>query len=118
MFKKLIIILIISIGIGLELRAATIFIPGINDLPLMTGLILKSELPVVFATPAGRIIEVFATGKMPPSRVSSFYAKVLPQLGWQSNYLNEFQRDNELLKIEILSDILGRTVVRFFVVPN
>lgn len=118
MFKKLIAVLIISIGFGLELRAATVFIPGINDLPLMTGLVLKSELPVVFDTPAGRIIEVFANGEISPSGVSSFYAKILPQLGWQSNNINEFRRDNELLKIEILDQIMGRTVVRFFVVSN
>jgi hypothetical protein len=118
MFKIRIIIVILIIVFGSELRATTVFITGINDLPLMSGLVLKSELPVVFDTPGGRIVEVFATGKITPASISSFYSNILPQLGWQPIAKNEFQRDKELLKIDFFDHNMGRSTVRFFVISN
>ena len=100
-----------------KLSAASKFIPGINDLPLMPGLVLKSETPVVFDTPGGRIVEVFAFGNIPSTRIRSFYGDTLPQLGWQPSGRNEFQRDKERLKIEISDENSGGRVVRFSVVP-
>lgn len=97
--------------------AAPKFIPGINDLPLMPGLALKSEMPVVFDTPGGRIIEVFAKGQLKPASIRAFYGETLSQLGWQPRAKNEFQRDKELLRIEIIQDKAGGQVVRFSVVP-
>ena len=121
MFKKIISILIaaISISIGANtLSAASKFIPGINDLPLMAGLALKSETPMVFDTPGGRIVEVFASGKITAARIRAFYGETLPQLGWKPAAPSEFQRDKERLKIEISEDNKGGRVVRFSVVPN
>lgn len=114
--RSLFIVLGLFIGAH-DLVAASKFVPGINDLPLMPGLVLKSETPVVFDTPAGRIVEVFATGKIPSARIRAFYGETLPQLGWQPSRKNEFQRDKERLKIEISEDQSGQRVVRFSVVP-
>ncbi len=100
-----------------KLRAAPKFVPGINDLPLMSGLVLESETPVVFDTPGGRIIEVFARGNIPGTRIRSFYGETLPQLGWLPSGENEFQRDSERLKIEVSGDNSHGSVVRFSVVP-
>jgi|TARA_B100000315_G_scaffold254994_1_gene297237 hypothetical protein len=121
MFIRLLLVLLIVVGIPIinaDVSAAPKFVPGINDLPLMPGLTLKSETPVVFDTPGGRIVEVFAIGKVPLTRIRSFYGETLPQLGWQPKNINAFQRDNETLKIEISEDGNGRRVIRFSVVPH
>ncbi len=121
MFTRLLFILLIVFStpvISADGSAAPKFVPGINDLPLMPGLSLRSETPVVFDTPGGRIIEVFAVGKIPRSRIRSFYTETLPQLGWQPKIKNAFQRDKETLKIEISEDGKGQRVVRFSVVPQ
>ncbi len=121
MFMRSLIILGVLLGFvfgAINSTAAPKFVPGIDDLPLMPGLVLKSETPVVFDTPAGRIIEVFAVGKMPSAHIRSFYGETLLQLGWQPSRKNEFQRDKELLKIEISEDKSGQRVVRFSVVPD
>ncbi len=121
MFKRvptaLIVVFSVFIGIG-NLSAAQKFIPGLNDLPLMPGLILKSETPVVFDTPGGRIVEVFAAGNPPVARIRSFYGETLPQLGWKPKSASTFQRDKEVLKIEISEDGKDRRIVRFSVVPK
>ena len=121
MLSRTLFILSIIIGVlsgAQNLHAAPKFVPGIDDLPLMPGLVLKSEAPVVFDTPGGRIVEVFASGTVPRVRVRSFYNETLPQLGWQPGGKSQFQRDKELLKIEISEEIKGRLVVRFSVVPK
>ncbi|MBT3916750.1 MAG: hypothetical protein HN731_08005 [Rhodospirillaceae bacterium] len=121
MFIRLIFILLIAVStpfINIDLSAAPKFVPGINDLPLMPGLSLRSETPVVFDTPGGRIVEVFAIGKASSIRIRAFYGETLPQLGWQPKSKSAFQRDNETLKIEISEDSKGRRVVRFSVVPQ
>ena len=121
MSRKSIFILITLTGVmfGVKnLYAAPKFIPGINGLPLMTGLVLIPERQVVFGTLNGRIIEVFATSKNSPSDILSFYSATLPQLGWISNSHNQFWRDKELLKVEITDNLMGRVVVRFSIAPR
>ena len=120
MFIRLLFILLIAVSlpfINNDLSAASKFVPGINDLPLMPGLTLWSETPMVFDTPGGRIVEVFAIGKVPLTRIRSFYRETLPQLGWQPKNKNAFERDNETLKIELSEDGKGRRMVRFSLVP-
>jgi hypothetical protein len=121
MFIRFIFILIaLSAGMFGEknANAASRFIPGINGLPLMGGLMLVPERQVVFDTLNGRIIEVFAIGKNPPSDISSFYSTTLKQLGWTLNSNNEFWRDEELLKLEISENQKGQVIVRFSIVPR
>ena len=121
MFMKFIFIFIATTGLCLGLKVSNAepqFIPGINDLPLMPGLVLKSETPVVFDTPGGRIIEVFAMGQPKASLIRFFYNETLPQLGWNASAVNEFKRERELLKIKISNDNFGRSVVRFYVVSS
>jgi len=101
-----------------DLSAKSDFVPGINDLPLMSGLILKTDSPIFFDTPSGRIIEILAVSKLSIPEISSFYKNTLPQLGWKNKDKDNFERDGELLKIEIFNDISGGSVVRFFLVPT
>ena len=103
MFIRLLFILLIAVSlpfINNDLSAASKFVPGINDLPLMPGLTLWSETPMVFDTPGGRIIEVFAIGKVPLTRIRYFYRETLPQLGWQLKNKHALQRHSENKKIE------------------
>jgi len=121
MFRSSIFILITLTGVMLgvkNLYATPKFVPGINGLPLMTGLVLIPEKQVVFDTLNGRIIEVFATGKNSPEDILSFYGATLPQLGWISKSPNEFQRDKELLKVEITDNLMGRVEVRISIAPR
>ena len=99
-------------------NSASKFIPGINGLPLMGGLTLVPEKQVVFDTLNGRIVEVVAIGKNHPKDISLFYSTILQQLGWILTSNNEFWRDEELLKIEILENKMRQFIVRFSIVPR
>ena len=121
MFRSLIFILMIisTIMAGEKgLRGAPVFIPGINGLPLMEGLVIVPDSHVIFETLNGRIIEIFAIGENSPMDILSFYGATLQHLGWKANSNNEFWRDEDILKIEISDDKMGKFIVRFFIAPK
>ena len=60
------------------------FVEGIDDLPLMPGLVGMADQSLVFDKPDGRIVQAVATGRVQASAVRSFYADTAPQLGWKS----------------------------------
>lgn len=94
------------------------FVPGIEDLPLMPGLVEAPDATsVVFDTPSGRIVQTEATGQMSREQVLAFYAQTLPQLGWRSLAAGLFRREDEVLRIEF--DAVGDAVmtVRFALSP-
>lgn len=101
---------------GKAAEAAPAFLAEFEDLPLPQGL---SEVPggIVFDTPQGRIVDISATGRVGVQTVLSFYAQTLPQLGWTPMGANEFQRDNETLRIDVDADG-NATTVRFSVKPH
>lgn len=101
---------------GKAADAAPAFLAEFEDLPLPQGL---SEVPggIVFDTPQGRIVDISATGRIGVQAVLSFYAQTLPQLGWTPAGANEFQRDNETLRIDVDADG-NATTVRFSVKPH
>ncbi len=76
------------------------FVGGMEDLPLMAGLNEISGAGMVFDTPAGRIVEAFASGAVSRARVIAFYAATLPQLGWRQDAETLFKREGELLTLE------------------
>ena len=110
------IILICTIFIVKDSYASPKFVPGINGLPLMAGLVLMPDSHVVFDTLDGRIIEVLADGRIHRHDILTFYKDTLPQLGWKSNSKNEYERDGELLKIRISLGKMSKTIVRFFII--
>ena len=121
MFRSLIFILMIISAIMAgekSLRGAPVFIPGINGLPLMEGLVIVPDSHVIFETLNGRIIEIFAIGEPSFLDISSFYSATLQQLGWSKKSKNVFQRDEDLLRIEISDDKMGQSRVRFFITPR
>lgn len=77
------------------------FVTGIDGLPLMPGLVENAEEGMVFDTPAGRIVEAYASGSVARERVIEFYASTLPQLGWRRDSETAFSREDELLSLEL-----------------
>ena len=93
------------------------FVTGTEDIPLMTELREDPGGDVVFDTPGGRIVEVFASGSTTRSAVEAFYAATLPQLGWRRIDAVSFRREDELLRLEITEGTAGVTV-RFSLSPG
>lgn len=103
-------------------EAPPAFLSGVDDLPLMAGLVEDMDSGVVFDTPAGRIVEAYARGRVEPARVLAFYAETLPQLGWRRQPAGGFRRDSEDLRIEVVAPGAapaprGEIVVRFALSP-
>ncbi|MDB4173059.1 hypothetical protein N9748_00385 [bacterium] len=95
------------------------YVAGFESLPLMPGLTELINERVNFDTPAGRIVEAKTQGDIKAQTVEMFYAKTLPQLGWQKIGPLKFERDGERLSIEIST--VSRTgenlIVRFAIRP-
>jgi hypothetical protein len=96
------------------------FVEGIDDLPLMPGLVGIADQSLVFDKPDGRIVQAVATGRVRASAVRSFYADTAPQLGWKSAGEGRFTRDGESLRIELIDAGApgGALTVRFLVNPQ
>lgn len=93
------------------------FVPGINDLPLMAGLESSAEEPLVFDTPEGRIVVSPVSGSVSRRQVLDFYARILPQLGWQRQNQTTFRREGEILRLEFSDGDKAGLSVRFSLSP-
>ena len=96
---------------------AQTYVARIDDLPLMPGLVEQDGAGLVFDKPEGRIVEAVASGNGTPQAVADYYAKVLPQLGWQRRTDGSYTRDNERLAIAARTDG-ARITVQFTLSPN
>ena len=116
-FIVLVIGLVLPFAAFSPLAAAERFLSVINDLPLMPALTEIEGSAVTFSKPQGRIVDVAATGKTDKARVLVFYAKTLPQLGWQSSGGATWLRDSERLGLSFREngDML---VVQFSLAPQ
>ena len=103
-------------GAGAQ-TAAQGFLGGVEDLPLMAGLSEVPEARVVFDKPGGRIVEAFAVGKVRAAEVAAFYGAALPQLGWTRVGAGAFEREGEILAIDVADHDSGVTV-RFSISPQ
>ncbi|UEM21217.1 hypothetical protein JL100_029865 [Skermanella mucosa] len=104
-------------------NAADAFVDGIDDLPLMPGLVTVADQALVFDKPGGRIVQAVATGTLDASAIRSFYAETAPQLGWAAAGEGRFLRDGELLRIELVEEPAasgrgGPVTVRFMLIPQ
>lgn len=93
-----------------SLAAQDGFIAGVEDLPLMPGLSEIADAGLVFDKPSGRIVEAFAQGSVSRKAVEVFYDTTLPQLGWSLGPDRTFQREGELLHIQVREGAEGVTV--------
>jgi hypothetical protein len=91
------------------------FIERLGDVPLMPGLKIVDGAGVDFDAPAGRIVEVTATGAVPRAAILTFYQRSLPPLGWTGGG-RVFERDGEKLRLELAGGG-AQTEVRFFLSP-
>lgn len=96
--------------------AADAFVPGIDDLPLMPGLVAEADA-LVFDKPDGRIVQATALGSLESRAVRDFYDSALPQLGWQRQSAGRYVREGEALAITIES-AGGRITVQFTLSPG
>ena len=97
--------------------AAQTFIEGSEDLPLAPMLTPVEEGSVIFDSPSGRIVEAIAYGSTSRDIVRDFYAKTLPELGWESTDQTHYHRDGERLVIDFFGND-GALNVRFTLVPE
>ncbi|MHA1113545.1 MAG: hypothetical protein ACTSRY_03445, partial [Alphaproteobacteria bacterium] len=58
------------------------FVAGLEDVPLMPGLLEVAGAGFAFDKPSGRIAEAQAEGPFDADTVRAFYAATLLQLGW------------------------------------
>lgn len=103
---------------GADTRADGGFLSVIEDLPLMDALQENENAAVTFETANGRIAEAEARGPISLNAVRTFYANVLPQLGWQKVGDGLFARERERLRLTIESDGDNGAVVSFSVSPH
>ncbi|MGB8275013.1 MAG: hypothetical protein WCF16_07050, partial [Alphaproteobacteria bacterium] len=97
------------------------FVAGFEDLPLMPGLAQIPDAGVVFDAPSGRIVEAFAEGRIDPVAVKNFYGRTLPQLGWKKSAGDRFEREGEILDVEVTPDAPApgeKIVVHFYLAPE
>ena len=106
-----------SLLVAMVALAADRFVSGITDLPLMPGLEEIDGSAMVFSKPEGRIIEVMAHGAVTRDAVRDFYDRTLPQLGWRRQQAGSWQRENELLRLDMRDNKLG-LVVEFSLTPK
>jgi len=66
------------------------FVDGFEALPLMPGMHNVIGSSVVFDTPTGRIVESAIAGITTAAEVMAFYARSLPQLGWERFRASQF----------------------------
>lgn len=97
--------------------AADLFAAGIDDLPLMPGLVQVGDRSSVFDSPAGRVAEITASGRVSPDEVRAFYSRTLPQLGWRALGHDRYGREGETLRLEFPGPA-APLVVRLFLAPG
>ena len=110
-------VLIIGTAVPAQSTQAQFF-SVIEDLPLMPGLAEDTGAAMAFDSAAGRIVEARATGAIGASLVEAFYAKALPQLGWEKQTDGGYVRGDERLGLEIIPATGNTVTVNFQVTPG
>ena len=93
------------------------FIAGIEDLPLMDGLLEDRGAGLIFDKPDGRLVEAYAFGHSSEAEIARFYQSTLPELGWHSAAPLIFEREGERLKIMLEPESEGISV-HFLLTPQ
>jgi len=97
------------------------FVEGVEDLPLMPGLVALSGAGISFAEPQGRIVVGYAEGRpeagIDAQSVLRFYTQTLPELGWSPADATSYRREGDRLTLELF-DYARRLIVRFTVSPQ
>jgi len=83
------------------LAAPAAYSSVIEDLPLMPGMVEKTDEAVVFDKPGGRIVETSAEITAAALEIENFYRQTLPSLGWKALPSAGFVREEERLTLSI-----------------
>ncbi|MDD3669296.1 MAG: hypothetical protein PHX68_03370 [Alphaproteobacteria bacterium] len=85
-------------------RADDAFLPGAEDIPVMSGLVVDEEASASFDAPAGQIVQVVLDGPDATwERVRDFYAGTLAELGWRSVSDTQYRRAADEFSIRVLA---------------
>lgn len=119
-FRHILSALVINsvILIGSPAGAADAFFEVLEDLPIMDGLVENQAASVTFETANGRIVEVEASGAVSAEAVRTFYAEILPQLGWTRVDDEDYVRDDERLQLTVSDADRGRVIAAFSLSPK
>ena len=98
------ILLVFCLKANITLAESNRFIDGIEDIPLMSGLMQKNEDTISFGNEEARFVEVYLISpKFGFKKIEKFYKESLPQLGWNYQGTTDnslvFHRDSETLII-------------------
>lgn len=95
------------------------FFESLYDVPIMPGLQEAPNYALVFDTPDGRVAEAAAliSPGMPDQTVNDFYARVLPQLGWQVQPSGRYFRASDELVLD-LKDQGGQRLLHLTLGPR
>ncbi len=93
------------------------FIAGFEDIPVMPGMAVDGDASTAFDTRTGRIVEAYAAGDITDAAMRQFYQETLPQLGWARIGKLAFQREGEMLTLEVIDQGTPLTV-RFRLSPS
>jgi hypothetical protein len=112
----------LALGLGLlgaaaGPAAAQTFLDGFEDVPLAPQLQTVAGAGMVFDSPAGRIVESFATGSTDRAAVIAFYSETMPALGWTVQGPTQYAREGERLTIDFFGGD-GALSVRFTLAPE
>ena len=111
------VLLICGMTCSLELaNADTIQHRWAGDVPIMNGLSIEPELGFAFDSPDGRIVMIFASSELPPSKIMGFYGSTLAQLGWGGGN-GKWSRGDEKLVIGAVETARG-PLWRIMLQPN
>ncbi|MBL6665348.1 MAG: hypothetical protein ISQ34_05855 [Rickettsiales bacterium] len=103
---------------NLEHEISQDFVQGSEDIPLLISMDKIQDEGLGFDSPSGSIMTSSYQSTLTQSKITKFYKKTLPQMGWtvvssDSNTL-KFTRENEELEINF-SNQDHKTVIRFLI---
>lgn len=85
--------------------SSTRFFEAAQDIPLMAGLVEDTHSTLTYDSPQGRIIEsVSVLDGVNEKNVRAYYNQTLPAFGWQFSGHDQFVRQNEILRMDFVSE--------------
>ena len=111
--KKLLLSCLLVLGVAFSLCAKETadkkeivddidYVSGFEDLPLMDGVIERTDLNFSFDSLEGRIVQSYIETDKPFSAVEEYYDSVLKGLGWKKIKSGKYKRDDGVLTIEVV----------------
>jgi len=116
LMKKLLLSCLLAIAVSFPLHAKEMspkvdkkeivddidYVSGFEDLPLMDGVIERTDLNFSFDSLEGRIIQSYIETDKPFSAVEEYYDSTLKGLGWTKIKNSSYKRDDGILTIEVV----------------